>query len=49
MVVWDIISSCVDANSCPSNLWQCLAWLYAYIPGDRKFFALLPAAVFWVI
>jgi hypothetical protein len=41
-----IIGSCVEANSCPSNVCQCLAWLYAYMLGDKKFFALLTVVVF---
>jgi hypothetical protein len=47
--VWGALASYLDASSCRRNLWQSLAWLYAYLPGDKKFYTLLTAAVFWSI
>jgi hypothetical protein len=30
-------------------LWQRLAWFYAYLFGDRKFYTLLSTTVSWLI
>lgn len=48
-VTWGIIGAFVGANSCPSNRCQYLEWLYAYMPGDKKFSALLMSAIFGAI
>jgi hypothetical protein len=39
----------VGEKTCPRSLWQSLAWLYAYLPGDERFYTLLLAAICWSI
>jgi hypothetical protein len=43
------VGACVGAKTCPGSLWQSLAWLYAYLPGDERFYTLLLAAIYWSI
>jgi hypothetical protein len=48
-VVWGSLGSCLRTSSCPRNLWQRLAWFYAFLSGDGKFYMLVTVTLCWSI
>lgn len=47
--VWGAIGSALGASCTPKTIWQSWAWLYKYLPGGKKHYMTIVAAVCWGI
>ena len=44
-VVWGIIGRSIGVASCPTSLWQTMAWFHTNLPGGERFHMLGMAAI----
>ena len=47
--VWGVLGLTVGASCAPRSIWQSLAWMYNLLPGGKKFYMMIIAAVCWGI
>ena len=46
---WGMVAKTLGTRSIPTNLWQALAWSYAFVPGGKKCYMVGLTAICWSI
>ena len=48
-VTWNVLGKAIGTSTRPLNLWQAIAWVYAFLPGGETFYMVGLAAIRWSI